>query len=218
MSPRTKGPGEQIRKLGKQRYQSGRLSYAFAVVVLVGTIVLFSVFGTSFVGMLLLLGGLVGSFYLFCNGQYLIKRAGDAQRGAIAETEVAKLLRPLEHRRWQIEYNLRIKRWGDADIILYSPQGKWYVVDVKSHNGTKVYESGRLRKRYGRNTFDFNEGDLIAKVKGQAIEVKHLKSARWVTALLCFTKGNVDIPSNQVDGVYVVNATDLVNILSHLDK
>lgn len=39
--------------------------------------------------------------------------------------------------------------------------------------GTKVYESGRLRKPYGKNTFDFNEGDLISKLKGQATEVKH---------------------------------------------
>ncbi|MEA5506692.1 nuclease-related domain-containing protein [Halotia wernerae UHCC 0503] len=218
MSLQTKQPGEQIRKLAKERRQSARLHYAFAVVVLIGTVLLLSVFGTSFVGMLLSLGGLVGSYYLYRNGQHLMKRAGDAQRGAIAETEVARLLHSLEDRGWQVEYNLRIKRWGDADVVLHSPQGNWYVIDVKSHSGTKVYERGRLRKRYGRNTFDFNEGDLINKVKGQATEVKHLKSARWVTALLCFTKGNVDIPNNEVAGVYIVNATDLVNTLLHLDR
>ncbi len=218
MPPRTKQPGEQIRKLVKERRQSAMLSYAFAVLVLMGTVVLFSIFRTSFVGMLFSLGALVGSYYLYRNGQHLMKRAGDAQRGATAETEVAILLRPLEHQGWQLEYNLRIKRWGDADVVLHSPQNNWYVVDVKSHSGTKVYESGRLRKRYGRNTFDFNEGNLIDKVKGQATEVKHLKSARWVTALLCFTRGNVDIPTNEVGGVYVVNVTDLVNTLLHLDK
>ena len=194
------------------------LSYVLAVLVLMGIVLLFSVFSTSFVGMLLSLGGLVGSYYLYRNGQHLMKRAGDAQRGAMAETEVATLLRPLKFQGWQIEYNLRIRRWGDADVVLHSPQDNWYVVDVKSHSGTKVYESGRLRKRYGRNTFDFNEGDLIGKIKGQATEVKHLKSARWVTALLCFTKGNIDIPNNEVGGVYIVNATDLVNTLLHLDK
>ncbi|NDJ25513.1 hypothetical protein GS682_28510 [Nostoc sp. B(2019)] len=176
MSLQTKQPGEQIRKLAKERHQSARLRYAFAAVVLMGTVLLF------------------------------------------AETEVAKLLRSLEYRGWQLEYNLRIRRWGDADVVLHSPQGNWYVVDVKSHSGTKVYESGRLRKRYGRNTFDFNEGDLIGKVKGQATEVKHLKSARWVTALLCFTKGNVDIPRNEVSGIYIVNPTNLVNTLLHLDR
>jgi hypothetical protein len=218
LPPRTKQPGEQIRKLVKERRQSAMLSYALAVVVLMVTALLFSISSTFFVGILLTLGPLLGSYYLYRNGQHLMKRADDAQRGATAETEVARLLRPLEHRGWQLEYNLRIKRWGDADVVLHSPQNNWYVVDVKSHTGTKVYESGRLRKRYGRNTFDFNEGDLIHKVKGQATEVKYLKRALWVTAMLCFTKGNVDIPGNKVGGVYVVNATDLVNTLLHLDK
>ena len=36
---------------------------------------------------------------------------------------------------------------------------------------------------------DFREGDLIHKVKGQAKEVKVLKSVKWVTAILCFTRG-----------------------------
>ncbi|MFN6563429.1 MAG: nuclease-related domain-containing protein [Nostoc sp. ChiSLP01] len=218
MPPRTKQPGEQIRKLVKERRQSARLSYAFAAVVFMGTALLLSILSSSFVKMLVLLGGLVGSCYLCRNGQHLMKRGDDAQRGATAETEVATLLRSLQHQGWQIEYNLRINRWGDADVVLHSPQGKWYIVDVKSHGGTKVYENGHLRKRYGRNTFDFNEGDLISKVKGQATEVKHLKNARWVTALLCFTKGDVDIPSNQVGGAYVVTATELINTLLHLDR
>jgi hypothetical protein len=218
LSSRIKQPGEQIRKLVKQRRQSAMLSYVFAVVVLIGTVLLFSIFATSVAGMLLSLAALLGSYYLYRNGQYLMKRAGDAQRGAMAETEVARLLHSLEYRGWQVEYNLRIRKWGDADVVLHSPQGNWYVVDVKSHSGTKVYESGRLRKRYSRNIFDFNEGDLIGKVKGQAAEVKHLKSARWVTALLCFTKGNLDIPSNKVGGVYIISATDLVDTLLHLDK
>ncbi|RCJ25385.1 hypothetical protein A6S26_16515 [Nostoc sp. ATCC 43529] len=218
LPPRTKQPGEQIRKLVKERRQSGRLSYAFAAIVFIGTVLLFSIFSTSLVGMLVLLVGLVASCYLCLNGKHLMKRADDAQRGAKAETEVAILLRPLQNQGWEIEYNLQVKRWGDADVVLHSPQGKWYIVDVKSHGGTKVYENGRLRKRYGRDTFDFNEGDLISKVKGQATEVKHLKNVRWVTALLCFTKGDVDIPSNQVGGVYVVTASNLINTLLHLDR
>jgi len=213
-----KQPGEYIRKLGEERRQSAILRYALAVGVLIGTVLLFSILSISSLGVLLSLGGLVGSYYLYRNGQHLMKRAGDAQRGTKAETEVAALLRPLERQGWQVEYNLRIRRWGDADVVLHSPKGNWYVVDVKSHGGTKVYESDRLRKRYGRNTYDFKEGDLIEKVKGQAKEVRRLKGARWVTALLCFTKGNVDIPGNDADGVYVVTAADLVSTLLQLDR
>lgn len=213
-----KQPGEYIRRLGEERRQSAILLYALAVGVLISTVLLFSILGTSSLGVLLSLGGLVGSYYLYRNGQHLMKRAGDAQRGAKAETEVAALLRPLQRQRWKVERGLRIRRWGDADVVLHSPKGNWYVVDVKSHGGTKVYESDRLRKRYGRNTYDFKEGDLIEKVKGQAKEVKTLKGARWVTVLLCFTKGDVDISGNEVGGVYVVTAADLVSILLQLDR
>lgn len=217
--PSTKRPpGENIRKLGQQRHQSALLHYALAAGVLFGAVLFFVTNGTSLLGLLLSIGGLTGSYYLYCSGQHLMKRAKDAQRGAKAEKEVAALLRPLERKGWQVEYNLRIRRWGDADVVLRSPKGNWYVVDVKSHGGTKIYESGRLRKRYGRNTYDFEEGDLIAKVKGQAKEVKSLKAARWVTPMLCFTKGDVDISNNEIAGVYVVNITSINSILSHLDR
>lgn len=217
--PQTKRlAGNNIRQLGRKRYQLGMLRYVLAVGVFIGTIVLFIIIGTSYLGVLLAVGGLAGAYYLYSSGQYLMKRASDAQRGAEAESEVAALLHPLECKGWQVEYNLRIKKWGDADVVLRSPKGNWYVVDVKSHGGTKVYESGRLQKRYGRNTYDFAEGDLIYKVKGQAKEVKSLKSARWVTALLCFTKGDVEIPDNKVSSVYVVAATYLVSTLLQLEK
>ncbi|WP_375512670.1 hypothetical protein [uncultured Nostoc sp.] len=94
----------------------------------------------------------------------------------------------------------------------------WVNLVFTLFGGTKVYESGHLRKPYGKNTFDFNEGDLISKLKGQATEVKHFKSPRWVSTLLCFTKSNVDIPRNEVSGIYVVNANDLVNTLLHIEK
>ena len=217
-SPTKKLPGESIRKLGNDRHQSAMRRYALAVGFFIGAVLLFSTFGISWLGILLSLGGLVTSYYLYSSGQHLMKRSGDAKRGAKAETEVAELLRPLERKGWEVEYNLRIRRWGDADVVLHSPKGKWYVIDVKSHGGTKVYEDGRLRKRYGRETYDFKEGDLIVKVKVQAKEVGSLKGVRWVTPLLCFTKGDVRISTNEVSGVYVVSAANLVNTLLQLDR
>lgn len=218
MLPKRRQPGEYIRKLGKERQKSALLNYALAVVVLVGTIFLFSIFSNSALAMMVLLGGLIASYCLYSNGQYLMKRSGDAEHGAKAETQVAALLFPLQRQGWQVECNLRIRRWGDADVVLHSPKGNWYVIDVKSHGGTKVYERGHLRKRYGRNTYDFEEGDLISNVKGQATEVRYLKGTQQVTGLLCFTKGDVDIPGNNASEIYVVTATDLVNTLLQLDK
>ncbi|MGB7381400.1 MAG: nuclease-related domain-containing protein, partial [Rivularia sp. (in: cyanobacteria)] len=179
---------------------------------------LFFIFSTSSAEILILLIGFTGSCYLFRSGKYFDKRALDAQRGAKAETDVADILDVLELKKWQIEYNLRIKKWGDADVVLYSPKGNWYVVDVKSHGGTKIHENGRLRRRYGKKIHDFREGDLIHKVKGQAKEVRKLKSINWVTAILCFTRGGVNIPGSEINGAYVVDVRDLVDILLRLDK
>ncbi len=194
------------------------MRYFLSAGVLVITVVLFSIFATSSVGILLLLGGFPGSYYLYRSGKHFQKRAGDAQRGAEAETKVADILNILSDQKWKIEYNLKIKKWGDADVVLQSPKGNWYVVDVKSHGGTKISENGRLRRRYGRNIYDFREGDLIPKIKGQAKQVKLLKRASWVTAILCFTRGGVDISSNEINDVYVVSGGDLVDTLLRLEK
>ena len=192
--------------------------YFLAGGVSIATVWLFFIFSTSSAAILILLIGFTGSCYLFRSGKYFDKRALDAQRGAKAETDVADILDVLELKKWQIEYNLRIKKWGDADVVLYSPKGNWYVVDVKSHGGTKIHENGRLRRRYGKKIHDFREGDLIHKVKGQAKEVRKLKSIEWVTAILCFTRGGVNIPGSEINGAYVVDVRDLVDILLRLDK
>ncbi len=218
MSPQTKQPGEYIRKLARKRKYLAMIHYLLFAGVLIATLVLFAIFSTSKLVIFLLLAGFTGSYYLYRSGKHFQKRAGDAQRGAKAETEVADLLHILSRKDWGIEYNLKIKRWGDADVVLHSPKGNWYLIDVKSHGGTKISENGRLRRRYGRNIYDFREGNLINKVKGQAKEVRRLKGASWVTAMLCFTRGGVDIYGSEISGVYVVHVRDLVNTLLRLDN
>jgi len=218
LSTKIKKPGEYIRKLARKRKLSAMIRYFLAAGVSIATVWLFIIFGTSSAGILFLLVGISGSYYLYRSGKYFQQRALDARRGAKAETDVADLLYVLESQKWQIEYNLRIQRWGDADIVLHSPKDKWYVVDVKSHGGTKISEDGRLRRRYGKNIYDFREGDLIHKVKGQAKEVRKLKGIDWVTAILCFTRGGVNIPDSELNGIYVVDAKKLVDILLRLDK
>jgi len=42
---------------------------------------------------------------------------------------------------------------------------------------------------------------LLTKVKGQTVAVKQLKRAKWVTPLLCFTQGEVELPGSAVNGV-----------------
>lgn len=218
MSLKTKKPGEYIRNLARKREKSAKMLYFQAKAVIIATLLLFLAFGISKIGILLLLAGLIGSYCLFRSGKHFEKRADDAKRGAQAETEVADILNISLSQRWQIEYNLKIKKWGDVDVVLHSPKDKWYAIDVKSHGGTKVYQNGKLRKRYGKNIYDFKEGDLIAKVKGQAKQVRRLKGAEWVIPMLCFTKSSIDISDDEISGVYVVTAADLVDTLLRLDK
>ncbi|MEO1431082.1 MAG: nuclease-related domain-containing protein [Cyanobacteria bacterium J06633_8] len=217
MSTKIKQPGEYIRKLARKRKLSAMIRYFLAAGVAIATLWLFIIYSTSSIGVLFLFTGFSSSYYFYRSGKYFDKRALDARRGAKAETDVADILDVLELQKWQIEYNLQIRRWGDADIVLHSPKDNWYVIDVKSHGGTKICESGRLRRRYGKNIYDFREGDLLYKVKGQAKEVKHLKGIDWVTAMLCFTRGGVDIYDNEVNGVYVVSLGNLVDTLLRLD-
>jgi Nuclease-related domain len=218
LAKKTKKPGEHIHQLANERFYGALLRYFGVGGAVLGVVLLFSILGFSVIGAIFYTAGLTGAYYLYLDGKRLIKRSGDARRGAAAEGEVASLLLVLDKQRWQVEYNLKIKRWGDADVVLLSPKGNWYVIDVKSHGGTKVYEGGLLRQRYGRKTHDFREGDLIAKVKGQAKEVAKLKGASSVTSLLCFTRSDVDVPGNQADGTYIVSKIDLVDFLVRLDK
>ncbi|MBH8562461.1 NERD domain-containing protein [Nostoc sp. CENA67] len=210
--------GDFVRKLGQQRRQQALLHYLGVIGALLSVELLFNVLGTSGLGILFYVVGFVSAYYLYSNGNKLMRRATDAHNGAAAENEVAKELSLLERKQWQLEYNLKIQRWGDADVVLRSPCGHWYVIDVKSHKGTKVYENGRLKKRFGNKIYDFKEGDIIAKVKGQAAAVARKKGASWVTPLLCFTQSDIDIPGNQAKGVHIVTKNDLINTLLRLER
>ena len=215
--PKNNSAGANIRKLAQQRFISAFWRYAAIAGILVAMLLLRTSGFSSFT-LLLYPSGIGAIAYLYVDAKNLVKRAGDASRGAAAEVKVAELLAPLVSRRWQIEYNFRIKYYGDADVVIKSPRGNWFVVDVKSHKGTKVYENGSLRRRYGKNTYDFSEGDLIAKVKGQAVQVGKLKGIGKIIPILCFTESNVDISGNKADSAYIVTADNLIKILLFLDS
>lgn len=145
--PSTKrSAGDNINRLGQERHQSALLRYALAVAFLVGTVLLFVTNSTSYLGWLLSLAGFASSYYLYRSGRHLTKRAGDAQRGAKAEKDVAALLRPLQRQGWYIEYNLKIRRWGDADLVLHSLKAIGMSLmsnptEVLKFTKTVVYES-----------------------------------------------------------------------------
>jgi hypothetical protein len=183
--------------------------------------VIFIDFSMIWDGVIICFGWGIASYGFWQKGEYWMRRSEQALVGAKAEQEVAVILNALSSKSsnyWKIEYNFPLKRWGDADVVLCSPEKNWYVVDVKSHKGKMINQDHRLKRVKGRRIYDFSEGDLLSKVRGQAADVARLKQVRWVTPILCFTQAQVKIPRNQIDGVYIVEKTDLIQILEDLEK
>ncbi|MEL7035320.1 MAG: nuclease-related domain-containing protein [Cyanobacteria bacterium J06592_8] len=213
--------GEFVRQMSVQRRQKAIRFYGMGLGCLIGGVLFLLIFKLSGIGLLFALVGGIASYGFWQKGEYWMRRSEQALMGAKAEQEVAVILNALSSKssnHWQIEYNFPLKRWGDADVVLCSSEKNWYVVDVKSHKGKMINQDNRLKRVKGRRIYDFSEGDLLSKVRGQAADVARLKQVRWVTPILCFTQAQVKIPRNQIDDVYIVEKTDLIRILEDLEK
>jgi Nuclease-related domain len=153
---------------------------------------------------------------LVANGIYRWKRANHADQGAKGEADTADEIAQLEREGWQIEYGMRLgNRLGDADIFCISPQGKAYVIDVKSHRGTVKTDGKQLHRRMGKATYSFEKNFLEQAMK-QALQVKKQKSLSFVTPIVAFSTAKVAIPSGKVQKVYVVEGSRLLTLLQSL--
>ena len=101
--------------------------------------------------------------------------ANRADQGASGEEDVAGLLQELENLGWKVEYNISLQHWGDADAFARSPNGRCFVIDTKTNKGGVFFDGTVLKRRYGKDIYDFSNGkDLLKAVKGQAAAVKEL--------------------------------------------
>jgi Nuclease-related domain len=147
--------------------------------------------------------------------QHLWKRANDADRGAAAEEQVALILKPLQTQGWLIEHNIPLHSGGDVDVFLLSPQGKAYIIDVKSHRGEVRANKERLYRQYGKLKYEF-EKDFLRQAKYQAVSIKELKKLNFVTAIVAFSRANIQINRNPIAGVYVLAVQELWQFLHSL--
>lgn len=170
----------------------------------------------SGIGLLVYGGCGLAAYSLLRQGKRFMQRADNALAGARAEGEVAALVHLLVAQGWQVEHNLALQ-WGDADVVLQSPQGYSFVVDVKSHQGSIVLEGDSLKRRLGNQTYEFQEGDLLKKARGQAFEIQNRKQVKWVVPLLCFTQAKVQLKQQPIQGVYITSKQNLVDTLVSLD-
>lgn len=212
--------GGNVRRLGLRRRKGAILRFAGALGSLaVPFLALLILPNSPGLVALSLIAGCVGAFTLYNQGKDLWTSANRADQGARGEENVAQILKVLSHRGWKIEYNIPLPQWGDADVFALSPRGNCFVVDVKTNKGGVFFDGSVLKLRFGRKTHDFPKAkDILKAVRGQAASVKDLKRLTYVQAILCFTNANLsEIAQSKINGVYVISAKDLVNLLQKLD-
>jgi hypothetical protein len=153
---------------------------------------------------------------LALNGLSLWQKANRATQGAKGEEATGKQLIELKKEGWDIEYGMPLgSGLGDADIVCVSPQGKAFVIDVKSHRGQVVTDGKALYRRTRRNKYPFEKNFLRQSMK-QALQVKQQKGLSFVTPIVAFSAARVSVPSGKVAGVYVVGGKRLVGLLRGL--
>ena len=120
---------------------------------------------------------------------------------------------------WQFRYNEKLAANWDIDIVALSPLGNTYIIDVKSHKGTKLVTSDGVYRKYGNTIYEF-EKDFIKGMLAQAVRLKQQRRLRWVTPLLCFTEGWIEYESQDKSprGVVVVSVRQLVTFLLSLEE
>lgn len=148
------------------------------------------------------------------------KKSKNAKQGADGEEDIFMLLREsLVGRGWNLQFNVMLADNWDVDVIAESPRRNTYIIDVKSHRGTKLVTNDRLTRRYGAKEYPFKKC-FLTKAKSQAATVKERFKYPWVTPIVCFSDGQVEYLEERIDpqGVVVVSAGDLVKSLDILDN
>lgn len=213
--------GENIRKMADNRQKAAKQKFIQTGFLIITPLVIAFLSPLSLVikALICFVSG-VCAYFSYLEGKQLLIKANQATQGAIGEETVAKILQPLNQQGWKIEYNIRLKHWGDADVFLSSPQGNHFVIDTKSNKGGIFLDGSVLKRRYGKKVYEISEGkDILKAVTGQAASLKKLKKVTFVQPILCFTRANLEeIDQHQkIKGVYVVSSVYLVEILQKLN-
>lgn len=210
-----------IRALGNYR-KAGSTLHLFFVVILSLTILylLYLMYGlgreVDWLPKVLLLISVPGAYF-----SYGVEKQGakNAHQGARAEEQVCSMLHTrLTRLGWQFQHNQMLAAKWDIDIVAYSPSGNTYIIDVKSHRGTKVVTEKKIYKRYGSKTYEF-EKDFLKGAMAQALALKKRDNLRFVVPLLCFTDGKLEYTSGvrNPGHVTVVSVGELVPTLLSLE-
>lgn len=213
--------GYTIEQLAKRRKKQSTKKFVAGTVLFIAPILLYSAIGTTGITVFIHIGCWIASVAQIDKGRKLLRKARYANIGAEAEKSVALILSKLEREGWEVEYNISLRHWGDADAFLRSPKGNCFVIDTKGNGGTVFFDGQKLMLRYGRDVHPFsNNKDILKAVKGQAATLREIYRVRFVTPILCFTKANLNIRTidNKIENVYVLSDNSLVRMLRKLDR
>jgi Nuclease-related domain len=213
--------GSRVRQLARDRKNEALLRFfGVFILVLAPLFILWLIPKALGLGLLILIACWVGAGVLWQQGQKLLIRAKQANQGAQGEEQIAKLLGTLENQGWEISYNLRLKRWGDADAFLRSPKSNYFVVDVKSHKAGVFFDGTVLKRRYGKQVREFDRNkDFLKDMLGQASTLEEMKGVKLVQPIICFTQARLEKINWQkpINSVYVVQANNLLSLLDFLE-
>ncbi|RUT05032.1 hypothetical protein DSM106972_038530 [Dulcicalothrix desertica PCC 7102] len=210
--------GENIRELATQRRTDAYKKIGIAVITGLAPVILLLLRLPAGIAVLAWVGCWGVAYVYFNKGQHLLLRARQADQGAVAEENVAELLKPLELQGWKIEYNV-VLEYGDADAFLQAPNGECFVIDTKSNKGSVFYDGAVLKLRYGKQVYEFGNGKNILKaVKGQARALREMKRVNFVQPILCFTQARMEEidQNNKIDNVYVLDTANLLRVITSL--
>ncbi|MGA1626685.1 MAG: hypothetical protein ACO4AJ_13850 [Prochlorothrix sp.] len=138
-----------------------------------------------------------------------------------AKSIVAAVLLPLENQGWTVKYNSGAGKSAKTspkakpnpnglEVLVSSPQGKHFFVNVKPHRGKVGHEGDKIFRLYDQSQRPF-EVDLLTQTRQRATSLQGKLGT--VTPVLVFPEALVEIDQNPIGGVYVVGRTTLQSCL-----
>ena len=206
--------GESTRKM-----QASRMVIALAILLLIWLAIFVYSRNVKTVMSFGLIGTLVaGGFFLFVikllekKGNVTLKRAKQAERGAIAEEKTGSIIEGLPDGNF-IVHDFNTGR-GNIDHILVGPKGV-FTLEVKSHRGTVTFDNGSLQ----RDGQPF-EKDFLKQAWAECFAVREIL-ATWdikepnVDPLIIFSNAFVKV-RGKANGIVVINLKFLSTFLERL--
>src|SRR5262249_24027647 len=143
-------------------------------------------------------------------GQHM-QAAARFEQGQTGEDELAEELEKLSPR-WRVKRNVIIEHLGGIDFFVVSPSGKPFVLDAKSHEGT-IVTIGQAIYRLYKGSYVPLENDLVVQAMRQAIAAKELFGLPYVTAVVVFTRAQVQIYPPKIRQAHILSKSNVVAFL-----